>query len=382
MQVSIVIPYIRPEKLKRCLALIEKNAGIPLVEYEVLVMEDKARIGVPIMVKNMIMKSKGDMICFLGDDSLPQKDFLKNALAVMTRIKGGWGLVGFNDKTGRTLPTHWLGHKRLLQDLDGMFFNTMYWHCYCDNELHDRTKEMGRYRHSKKSIVLHDHPLLGGDKEPDADYMRVYSPQYMQHDQWLFELRKSNKWVTQILVCGNGPSFEKMKDVQLSDFDMVVRINEYELPEGYDQRCDFHVVYPLHHKTTPPIPGSENLYDLLEWAKKTNGHWVVHPFTLPLFKEIFGKDPEGFLTEYDKNAFLLETGLKCPTTGLLALRLATLVRGAQVHAVGFDFYQGERMCYYNDDLVNGRETFPPHDHPLEEKEWYDKQVKEGVIIQL
>lgn len=185
--ISIIIPVIREEKALRCIKLIRENAGIE--NYEIVTDTDTDRIGCPKMVKKLVSQCKGDMICFLGDDTLPQPNFLREASRVMHFFKDNWGLVGLNDLTGRQLPTHWLGHTRLLEHLDGEFFHTGYKHCYCDNELWDRCKDMNRYLWAEGAVVKHDHPIFTHE-EPDADYIRVYSSEYMNHDRELYLRRK------------------------------------------------------------------------------------------------------------------------------------------------------------------------------------------------
>ena len=187
-KVSIIIPIIRPEKAKRCIKMIYDNAGIDRKYYEIITGEDKKRIGAPLMFKKLVKKAQYKLICFLGDDALPQPDFLKNAIKTMNELPNKWGLVGFNDNTGRTLPTHWIADKRLLPYLDGEFFHTGYKHCFCDNELQERTNKLNRYIYAVDAIVLHDHPLLMHTKT-DKDYERVYSKEYLNHDRKLFEQR-------------------------------------------------------------------------------------------------------------------------------------------------------------------------------------------------
>jgi len=194
MKISIVLPWIRRDKMKRCVRLINKNAGYPI--HEILKKEDKKRVGCPKMVKKLVERSTGDLVCFLGDDTLPQKDFLKYAVEDMDNFPFDWGLVGLNDGTGRILPTHWLASKHLLPFLDDEFFHTGYNHCCCDQELLFRCENIQRYVYSQKAIVLHDHPILKGEATTDKDYLRVYSPEVRGPDQALFKRRSENGWKT------------------------------------------------------------------------------------------------------------------------------------------------------------------------------------------
>ena len=199
MLISIIIPVIRPDKAVRCRNAIIENAGIPDSQYEIVTEEDTERIGAPKMVKKMTDSCQGELVCFLGDDTVPQKDFLKHALESMATLPDGWGLVGFNDnirqKGSTQAAAHWLADKRLLPLLGGEFFHVGYRHCWCDNELCLRAKELGRYVFCEAAYIYHDHTLVDR-KNDDPDYRRVYSNEWLAHDVVLFRQRRRNNWVT------------------------------------------------------------------------------------------------------------------------------------------------------------------------------------------
>ena len=195
-KISIIIPVIRPDKIEKCVTSIYDNCGLDIGQYEIITLHDEDRIGCPEMVKKLTEIAQYDLVCFLGDDTLMEKDCLKEALAEMTMIDGQWGLVGLNDGSGRKLPTHWLAHKKLLGYLDGEFFSTEYNHCYCDNELMDRAKEIDRYIYCKDAKITHDHPKLRGelpDTFEDLDYKRVYSDEYLEADRQTYIKRKRQR---------------------------------------------------------------------------------------------------------------------------------------------------------------------------------------------
>jgi len=195
MRVSIVIPVIRPEKAMRCIKMATENAGIQQEDFEVLTAHDWQRLGAPKMVKALTAIAEFENVCFIGEDTLPQKNWLKEAINTMRLFEMEWGLVGLNDQTGRNdLATHWLASKRLLGYLGEEFFHTGYWHCCCDVELTERANLMGRFKYSEKSVVLHDHPLLASEKAADKDYERVYSDEYLSHDRNLLKLRRERNW--------------------------------------------------------------------------------------------------------------------------------------------------------------------------------------------
>lgn len=191
--VSIILPIIRPEKANRCVDNIIENAGS--VIFEIVSEYDAKRIGAPKMVRHLVEKSKYNMVCFLGDDTIPQSGFLESAMVAMKTLPDGWGLVGLNDMTGRNLACHWLAHKNLLPLVGGEFFHTGYRHCFCDNELQERSEKLGRYVYAKGAIVEHDHPILKG-QPVTGDYARAYSQDNYIHDQMLFNQRRS-QWLTQ-----------------------------------------------------------------------------------------------------------------------------------------------------------------------------------------
>jgi len=199
MLISIIIPVIRPEKAKRCVDAIKANSGVGNLLYEIITEEDTERIGAPKMVKKMTDACKGSMICFLGDDTIPQPGFLKYAIEAMVTLPDGWGMVGFDDNIRQPgqvkAAAHWLCDRRLLSLLDGEFFHTGYRHCWCDNELSIRATELGRYVFCEKAYIYHDH-VITDSRNDDPDYRRVYSQDWIAHDMILFRQRRRNNWIT------------------------------------------------------------------------------------------------------------------------------------------------------------------------------------------
>ena len=194
--VSIIIPIIRPEKAERCIEAIKQNAGIPAHQYEIVTEHDKKRIGVTKMVARLVEKTKGEMVCFLGDDTIPQKDFLINALKAMKAMPDGWGMVSFNDNPNTTRSAaHWLCHKKLLPKLDGEFFHTGYQHCFCDDELLIRCQTMNRYIYAYDAVLYHEHPKVHKDVATDKDYDKIHGDMY-DRDHALFQKRMANNWKT------------------------------------------------------------------------------------------------------------------------------------------------------------------------------------------
>jgi hypothetical protein len=196
-KVSIVVPYIRKSGVERCINAIRENVGIPDSQYEIVAEEDAERIGVTKKLKELVAKTKYDVVMFLGDDTVPQKDFLKNALYWRELLVDKWGLVGLNDNfcNSYMCATHWMADKKLLDCLDGEFFHTGYSHCYADQELTIRCAQLGKYIFAVTSKIEHENPIVKNDmKLLDDDYRRVYSSQVKLKDANLFAIRKRNNW--------------------------------------------------------------------------------------------------------------------------------------------------------------------------------------------
>ena len=198
-KVSIIVPVIRPVLAHNLFTVIHTRAGIPKEDYEIVHAEDKERIGAPKMVKMLVERTKYDLVMFLGDDCIPQQDFLKNAIKTMNSLPDKWGLVGLNDmrRPLHEAPTHWLGHKKLLKYC-GEFFHTGYIHLYCDNELFLWAMLLERYKMAKDAKIKHNHIGFIDDTKDfhqnidegdDEDYKRVYSFDVKEHDEMLFEKR-------------------------------------------------------------------------------------------------------------------------------------------------------------------------------------------------
>ena len=193
--VTIVIPTLgRPEKLERTLQMIQQNAGY--TNYEVIVKPDRwppHNKGVPLLVKEAVAESKGELVMFIGNDCLPEKNFLLYAVLDMAR----WfpnldGMVGLNDGYWKgEVATHWLASKKLLPYLDGEFFHTGYFHAGCDNELTERCRKLGKYGWSERSIIGHDHPVNSGAGQEQFDEVHriAYNDRRLHHDRTLLDQR-------------------------------------------------------------------------------------------------------------------------------------------------------------------------------------------------
>jgi len=189
--ISICIPFIRPGNIPPLVNAIYQNAGIPKTDYQIMMAEDVDRIGCPKMLAQMVDSCLGDQVCFLGDDTMPEPDFLKHAVEAMATLPDGWGVVGLNSQNSRH-AAHFLADKRMLKYLGGEFFATEYRHCWCDHELTDIAIDQGRFVFADKAVLIHNHPAF--ESAPvDDDYARVYSEEYKDFDRRTYYRRKRER---------------------------------------------------------------------------------------------------------------------------------------------------------------------------------------------
>jgi len=198
--VSIIIPVVRPDMAQRCIAACYENASTFNGTLELIFEADSDQIGCPKMVKRLVDQADGDLVMFLGDDTIPQPGFVEAALASMHALPDGWGLVALNDGIHNgALATHWLADKRLLPSLGGEFFHTGYHHCFCDRELTDIAKSLGRYAYAEDAVIIHDHPQRTG-KPYDDHYKRAYAMEAFEADQRLYWRRKIARNVFKLAI--------------------------------------------------------------------------------------------------------------------------------------------------------------------------------------
>lgn len=204
--VSICIPTLgRPEKLHRLINEIKYNAGYD--NYEIVVKADEMppnNAGAPKVFKRCVDESKGELVMFLGNDVVPQKNFLKEAVWEMIRkFPDLDGMVGLNDNYWQEqhVAPHFLISKALLPHLEGEFFHTGYNHTGCDNELRARVEMINKYTFGKKAQIFHDHPMMAGSRtEMDHLYEQAYSGPRHDADDILYAERakkygfENRKW--------------------------------------------------------------------------------------------------------------------------------------------------------------------------------------------
>lgn len=207
--VSICIPTLgRPEKLNRLLTAIKENAGYD--NYEIIVKADEMppnNVGAPTMLARCVAESKGELVMFLGNDCIPEKNFLREAVWEMARrFPEMDGMIGLHDsywkgELGHVAP-HWLASKKLLPYLGGNFFDTDFYHTGVDNLLLLRCEKIGKYKWSEKSKITHDHPIHNGfTSGVDELYQQAYGGPRHDHDDKLYAEKikeyglEDHKWI-------------------------------------------------------------------------------------------------------------------------------------------------------------------------------------------
>lgn len=82
--VSVIIPTINRKSLPFVLEALKIQTREP---DEIIVMEDKHHLGVSVMRNEGIEKSKGDLIAFLDDDNVPEKEWLEIFINEINKYK-------------------------------------------------------------------------------------------------------------------------------------------------------------------------------------------------------------------------------------------------------------------------------------------------------
>jgi glycosyltransferase involved in cell wall biosynthesis len=180
-KVTVIVPVVRTQNMPALLEAIKQNHGLPEGDVDILWAEDKERIGCLKMVKALTDLATTDLVCFLGDDTQPQPNFLAIALQILE--ENDLWMVGFNDEHTRT-PSHWLASKKLLNER-GEFFDTRYGHNFADSDMRVRAERLGRYAWSPQAVVRHNHPSFGAGAM-DEHYEKVLDKERWARDEALF----------------------------------------------------------------------------------------------------------------------------------------------------------------------------------------------------
>jgi hypothetical protein len=181
VNVTVILPTIRPEGASRCIAAIP-------ADVRVICRVDAARIGCPLMVADMVTEVKTEWVCFLADDTVPDPCMLANAARCANLVGGGFIALNDGIHNGR-VATHWVARMDLLPRIGGYFFHPDYKHNWCDVELSDIMRYLGEYAYARDAKMRHLHPVLG--YELDADYERCMA--LSEQDRQTYVRRRASR---------------------------------------------------------------------------------------------------------------------------------------------------------------------------------------------
>jgi hypothetical protein len=177
------------------------------------------------------------------------------------------------------------------------------------------------------------------------------------------------------LVCGNAPCLiEQLKGRDLSTF-TVVRINNWKPIEGYDNKCDVWVCYPLSH-----IGEKEGTFDFKPYLDANPPEvWVPHIWTRDVALRVLQREFV-MLRAVPFQSIQAEFAPNAPTTGVLAVYMAMMLSNfvEPVYIAGYDYYEGERDHYFEDKKAEKQAC---HD-PKKDKAWMHQQIREGRVVVL
>lgn len=158
--VSILIPTLREDGLKRLLESIEK-LNYPKERINLITLPDVPRMGVAKRVNEGAEKAKGEWIVYAADDmEFDPECIIEGYLASLQH--GEKGLVAFN--TGPLTPDkgniceHFMLHHTLLDILpDGKIFDERFNHVGVDNLLWARMEKEGEAVRCEHARIIHHH---------------------------------------------------------------------------------------------------------------------------------------------------------------------------------------------------------------------------------
>lgn len=167
-QIVIIIPTTkeRRARLDNCLSFIRENSDYP---YMVLVFENLMGGVVPAMREAAKTLNPDQLVCVLGDDCEPRKNWLKILVETFkNNFSDGDGLVQPDDGTGRKggIASYPVCTARYLLD----WAYSGYTHNFCDEEMALTAKAMKKYAYVPESVVDHRHHSNTEGIAHDATY--------------------------------------------------------------------------------------------------------------------------------------------------------------------------------------------------------------------
>lgn len=208
---AILLPSLnRPEQVVRCVNSLRGTTDWRLVDIKVMIdlddkASEKALDGMPIEVVYTTNK-KGSIAAWnemLGlfdnyaayvaaaDDLVFHQGWYAATMRAL-QLLGGDGMVGFNDlhyDGEKEWATHWLGTRDFLIDHNGgVIYAPHYGSWWCDPEVNDRARAVGKYIWAKDAIVEHLHADYG-----KAEYDPTYTnaTKYHAKDTETYKTRKA-----------------------------------------------------------------------------------------------------------------------------------------------------------------------------------------------
>lgn len=187
-KVSIIIPTLREEGLKRVLASIAK-LNYPEDKIEIITLVDEPRHGVAKRLAEGVEKSSGEWIVYAADDMEFEPDCIIAAYQAH-RLEGdhGKGLIAFNG--GSVSPDegniceHFMIHRVLLEILPrGEIFDTDFHHVGVDNLLWARMRKAGEAHRCEHARFIHHHFSRG--EAMDAVHKIGWDEERVAHDRAL-----------------------------------------------------------------------------------------------------------------------------------------------------------------------------------------------------
>jgi hypothetical protein len=107
-------------------------------------------------------RSSGDVIAEVDDDQIFHPGWLRHALRELDRLGGG--LVAFNDlkSDGNEYAAHFIVSRDfLIQYMGGVMWPPMYKAWWCDREMSEIAKAVGKYAWAQDAVVEHNHWSFG-----------------------------------------------------------------------------------------------------------------------------------------------------------------------------------------------------------------------------
>jgi hypothetical protein len=178
-QVTIFIPTTRErrKRLNDCLDAVRDNSNYP---HRILIYEGND--GGYVNAVHKMLEDINGLVCVIGDDMIPQKDWLKILMD------------NYNDNF--VYPDDGLRHERIATtfvceaDYLRKYLYKGYRHNFSDTELTEVSRLLGKLKYVPEAKIIHNHFTNGAEKD------ETYKAQdkTFQKDKDLFNSRKANNF--------------------------------------------------------------------------------------------------------------------------------------------------------------------------------------------